>query len=99
MESSLLKLAEYGQWVLLLGVVVWLVRQMLEVVSQNTAAVQALSVVIAKIVGSVDDHEEKTVAVRTAVTRIDGTTARIENTVSDTNRVVRDMLPLVKRDE
>ena len=99
METGLLKFVEYGQWVLLLAVLVWLIRQMLTVINQNTNAIQALGAIVGKICDSVDEHEEHTVEARKAVERIDGRTTDIKDTVTDTNRIVRTMAQIKKGDE
>jgi len=88
MDIALIEFIEYGQWVLLLGVVVWLVRQMLGVISQNTIAIQVLSVLVEKVLHSVDNHETRMAGSRQTLDKVDGVTGRIEETGKDTNTAV-----------
>ncbi len=96
--ASVLELAEYGQWVIVMAVVVWLMRSQLSVVAENTEAIRSLGSVVEKVNTSVVSHEQNTVAARGSVEATHAATQRIESTVADIDRVVRDMLPYVQDD-
>lgn len=100
MEATILKFVDYGQWVLLLGVIVWLIKSTLAMVSENaktmsdvvvknTTAITGLNSTVSRIADSAEDHETNAVADRKVLDRIDGTSERIEETINDTNQRIR----------